>query len=178
MPSYMPHLCGKASPIHEARRNYAAGSIRPGMQDRQRPIAEWMREVMQRRGIAARAWAEKAQLGKDTVSRAIRDGYEHVTSTTTIAKLADALGERPYGAAAGVPSVASLESILAVLHQTVLGEAPMERELTRILASSLRDTLLHLADEPEALDDPRLSQTLARVAVRPHTQSSARPRKS
>jgi hypothetical protein len=137
-----------------------------------------MRDVMARRGIAARAWAEKAKLGKDTVSRAIREEYEHVTSTTTIAKLADAVGERPYGAAAGVPSVESLASILAVLHKAVLGEETHDPGLARALAAAMRDTLLHLADEPEALDDPKLSTVVARASARPHIPSDVRQRKS
>lgn len=162
----MPHYCGKASRNEEARRNYAAGPIRAVMQDKQRLIAEWMRDVMERRSISARAWAETAKLGKDTVSRAVRDDYEHVTSTTTIAKLAEALGERPPGAAAGVPSAASLESVLETLHQALASEAKVDRGTLSALAEALRDTLLHLADEPEARDDPKLSHALARASVR------------
>lgn len=143
------------------------------MQDRQRPIADWMIDVMKRREISARAWAEKARLGKDTVSRAIRDDYEHVTSTTTIAKLADAIDERPFGAAAGVPSVASLVSVLEVLHQGILSEQRVDPGTTLALAEALRDTLLHLADEPEAADDPRLSHALARASVRQRARKSA-----
>lgn len=174
----MPHYCGKASRNHEARRNNAAGGMAARMQDRQRPIAQWMIEVMDRKGIAARAWAEKAKLGKDTVSRAIREEYEHVTTTTTIAKLAEAVGEKPYGAAAGVPSAASLASILEVLHKAVLGEAPLAPRITQALAEALRDTLLYLADEPDALDDPRLSGALARSSVRQSERQAVRPQKS
>ena len=136
------------------------------MQDRQKPIAEWMTAVIERKGISARAWAEKAKLGKDTVSRAIRSDYEHVTSTTTIAKLADAVDERAPGAAAGVPSVASLASILAVVHQGILGEQRADPGTLLALAEALRDTLLHLADEPEASTDPAVARTLARASVR------------
>ncbi len=136
------------------------------MQERQKPIAEWMKDVMARKAISARAWAERAKLGKDTVSRAIREDYEHVTSTTTIAKLADAVDERAPGAAAGVPSVASLVSILNVMHQTMLGEQRVDPGTTLALAEALRDTLLHLADEPEDADDPKVAHALARASVR------------
>lgn len=136
------------------------------MQDKQRLIAEWMRDVMERRGISARAWAETAKLGKDTVSRAIRDDYEHVTTTTTLAKLAEAIDEPAPGAAAGVPSAASLASILETLHQALAGEVRVDRDTLSALAEALRDTLLHLADQPEARDDPKLSHTLARASVR------------
>ena len=162
----MPHLCGNASRFHGARRFYAAGAIRRVMQERQKAIAEWMRDVMERRDISARAWAESARLGKDTVSRAVRDDYPHVTSTTTIAKLADAIGERAPGLAAAVPSVASLVKVLEVLHQAILGEQRVDPGTTLALAGALRDTLLHLADEPEAADDPRMTTTLARASVR------------
>lgn len=136
------------------------------MNERQKPIAEWMQDVIKRRKISARAWALKAKLGKDTVSRAIRDDYPHVTSTTTIAKLADAVGEQPIGQAAAIPSVLSLAEILEVLLPTVAPGQEMSRDLVLLFASALRDTLLHLADEPEALGDPRLTAALTRATVR------------
>lgn len=143
------------------------------MQERQRAIADWMRDVMIRREISARAWAEKAKLGKDTVSRAIRDDYEHVTSTTTLAKLADAIDERAPGAAAGVPSAASLASILSVMHQTMLGDQRVDPGTTLALAEALRDTLLHLADEPESADDPKVALALARASIRSRARQLA-----
>lgn len=178
MPLYMPHYCGNASRNLEARLRADVGAKCGAMHERQRPIAEWMKEVVERRGISARAWAEKAGLGKDTVSRAIREGYEHVTTTTTIAKLADALNEKPYGAAGGIPSVSSLASILTVVHQAMMGEKQPEPDVIQGLAAALRDTLLHLADEPEALDDPRLSNALARASVRSLGRSSSSTRRT
>ena len=147
------------------------------MQDRQRPIADWMHEMIAKHGVSARAWAESAKLGKDTVSRAIKEDYPHVTSTTTIAKLADAIGDKPYGAAAGVPSAAALASILAVLHRSILGEQSFDPGTVAALGAAMRDTLLHLADEPDALDDPKLSQAVARVSARPHIPPSAQSQK-
>lgn len=143
------------------------------MQERQRVIVEWMNDVIERRGISARAWAVKAGLGKDTVSRAIRDDYEHVTSTTTIAKLAEAISERPPGLAAAVPSVESLIAVLRVVQQGVLGEAQADPDLTRALAEALRDTLLHLADEPEAAGDPKVALALARASMRQRERTHA-----
>jgi hypothetical protein len=169
----MPHYCGNASRIHDARRNNAAGSIRAFMQDKQRPIADWMKDVIKRHGISARAWAEQASMGKDTVSRAIREDYEHVTSTTTLAKLADAVGERPPGAAAGVPSVSSLQSILVVIHEAMMGGVRIEPGTSHALAEALRDTLLHLADEPPESDDPKVAQALARASVKSRARQLA-----
>lgn len=166
MTPYMPHLCGQASRFHEARRNNAAGRNFAAMQERQKPIAEWMRNVMERKEISARSWAERAKLGKDTVSRAIRHDYEHVTSTTTIAKLADAVSERPPGLAGAVPSAEALAGVLGELHLALLGAQRPSADVVQALAEALRDTLLHLADEPEAADDPRLSSALARASVR------------
>jgi hypothetical protein len=164
--SYMPHLCGEASRFHEARRNNAAGGIFLRMQERQKPIADWMRAVMERRDISARSWAEQAKLGKDTVSRAIRDDYKHVTSTTTVAKLAETIGERAPGLAGAVPSAEALAGVLSELHLALLGAPRPSADVVQALAEALRDTLLHLADEPEAADDPRLSSALARASVR------------
>ena len=166
MPHYMPHKCGKASRFLEARRNYAAPSMRAAMQERQRIIADWMKDVLNRRDISARRWAEIASLGKDTVSRAIRDDYEHVTSTTTIAKLAEAIGEHPPGAAGGVPSAQILAGIIDELHSALLGIGHVPPDVSYALALALRDTLLHIADEPEAANDPKLSSALARASVR------------
>ena len=135
------------------------------MKPQQKPIAEWMQGVLDRQEISARAWAEKAALGKDTVSRAIRDDYEHVTSTRTIAALAEAIGERPPGAAAAIPSAASLAGVMQVLLEAF---APNHygQDTLNALGSSLRQTLLHLADEPDGDRDPKASRMLARAAIR------------
>ena len=125
-----------------------------------------MNDVIKRRKISARAWAIKARLGKDTVSRAIRADYPHVTSTTTIAKLADAVGEQPIGQAAAIPSVLSLVEILDVLLPAIAPDQEISADLKHLFAEALRDTLLHLADEPEALGDPRLTAALARATIR------------
>lgn len=138
---------------------------RDDMIDQQRYIAEWMRDVMQRRGISARAWAEAAGLGKDTVSRAMRESYLNVTSTRTIAALADCLGERAPGAAAGVPSAEVLAEILQVTLAAVDGPA-IAQDYLAALSRALRETLLHLADDPEASVDPAQGRAVARSVAR------------
>ena len=170
----MPQNGGIASRNLEAGRNIPTGIITFPMDERQKPVAEWMRGVIARRNISARAWAEAAGMGKDTVSRAIREDYASVTSTRTIALLAAAIGEKPYGAAGAVPSEASLVAILqALLAALVPGRVPGQDALQAI-AGALRETLLHLADEPDAATDPRTSQSLARAAAR--RASSQAPR--
>lgn len=162
----MPQNVGIASRNLGAMRIYAESSSKLLMHERQKPIAEWMRSVISRRKISARAWTEAAGMGKDTVSRALRDDYENVTSTRSIAQLADAINEVPFGAAASVPSEASLVEILQVLLSAYTeGRAPGPDSI-QIFAASLRETLLHLADEPSAVDDPKSSQLLARMIVR------------
>ena len=164
-PDYKPQICGMASPILGARRKYAASAMRYGMDKRQQPIALWMRGVVDRHGLSARAWAERAGLGKDTVSRAMRDDYANVTSTRTIAKLAEVIGERPPGAAAAVPSAAScLEMVRIILALAENGRPGPDTILE--LSASLRETLLTLADEPDAAADPLMSRTLLRSAIR------------
>jgi hypothetical protein len=162
---YKPQLCGKTSRILVARRKYAAAAWCGSMDSRQKPVAEWMLEVLDRTGLSARAWAEKAKLGKDTVSRAIRDDYKNVTTTRTLAALADAIGERPPGAAGAVPSAESLEAILQVVVDAAQQAKPGPHAM-RELSLSLRETLLALADEPAEAAGPEVSRALARSAIR------------
>jgi DNA-binding LacI/PurR family transcriptional regulator len=135
------------------------------MKEQQRQIAAWLRDVMDRRQISAREWATRAGLGKDTVSRAIRDDYDNITSTRTLAKLADALGEKPPGAAGGVPSAEVLTEILTVVISAVDGQN-LAPDVMSAMAEALRDTLLHLADDPEAANSPTQSRALAKAATR------------
>jgi lambda repressor-like predicted transcriptional regulator len=136
------------------------------MREEQKPIADWMRAMIAKHGIAARAWSEKAGVGKDTVGRSMRESYEFVTSTTTIAKLADALSEQAPGVAGAIPSAVALVPVLEEMRRALPAEGPGQAELMLALAGALRDTLLHLADEPESADDPKVSSALARASVR------------
>jgi hypothetical protein len=175
MPYYMPHKCGLASRFHEARRNNAASRTFSPMLERQKPIAQWMMAVMERRKISARAWAETAKLGKDTVSRAIRDNYAHVTSTSTIVKLAEAIGEQLPGAAGSIPSATALAGVLRELHRA-LAPTPPSDDVIEDLALALRDTLLQLVYEPEAAGDLEAVSMLARVSARQRDGQSAQSR--
>jgi hypothetical protein len=66
------------------------------MQGAQEVIAHWMKCYMERSGAKATDWAESAKLHKSTVSRAIKEDFDSVTSVKTL----DALAR-----AAGIPSV-------------------------------------------------------------------------
>ena len=142
-------------------RGYREGD----MNSQQRVIAEWMLDVTKRRNISARAWAELAGLGKDTVSRAMRENYDNVTSTRTLALLAEAIGENPPGAAAGVPALDVLEEILQVIVTTVDGVAIAPPQLTAIVRA-LREVLLHLADDQQAAADRLQGRAIARAVAR------------
>lgn len=168
----MPHSCGIASRFLEARRTNAAVGIRALMQARQRIIADWMQAMIERHELSARSWADKAGLGKDTVSRALRDDYQHVTKATTVARLAEVINEKPPGAAAAIPSTEVLSAILEVLVEALPGARRLPSEAVQVFAASLRDTLLHLADEPESESDPRVPIALARASVRQRGQQS------
>lgn len=58
-------------------------------------IRQWLRENLKAQGISAAAWAAKAQLSPSTIQRAIKDDYQFVTSSRTLAKLANAIGIAP-----------------------------------------------------------------------------------
>jgi hypothetical protein len=55
-------------------------------------IREWMKRVMRETGLSEPEWAKRAGVHKSTIYRAIKDDYEFVTSTRTLAKLARAAG--------------------------------------------------------------------------------------
>ena len=144
------------------------------MHAQQKPIAEWMTEVLTRHKMSARQWSERAGLGKDTVSRAMRDNFESITSTRTIAQLAEAIGERPFGPAAAIPSEESLIAILKIFLAAFAPDRTAGQDSLAAFAAALRETLLHLADEPTATDDPAVSQALARATIRRVTQAADR----
>jgi lambda repressor-like predicted transcriptional regulator len=83
-------------------------------------IRTWMRSVLAEKGWTAAAWAKKAQLAPTTVQRPLKDDYEFVTSSRTLAKLADA-------AAVEAPSFASaresqlVPAFLTVRHKVQAG---------------------------------------------------------
>ncbi|WP_174297337.1 helix-turn-helix domain-containing protein [Sphingomonas bacterium] len=140
------------------------------MQEKQEPIAAWMRSVMEQKNLNPTSWAKKAGLGRDTVSRAIKDKYAHVSSTRTLIQLADAAGVPPpldLGAApAGVPSSAILAAILEEAVSRLAPSASFPPLLWKAMGQALRHTLLELADDPATQNDPTRARMAARMAAR------------
>lgn len=58
-------------------------------------IRDWLNQVIAEKGLSAAAWAKKAGVAASTVQRAIKPSYEFVTSSRTLAKLAEAAGAPP-----------------------------------------------------------------------------------
>jgi hypothetical protein len=131
----------------------------------QAEIADWMRAMMAKHRIAARAWCEKAKLGKDTVGRALKPDYDHITSTRTLAKLAAALGE-PTPGSSWVPQTTALVPAVELLCEASRAHDELDPDDILALAETLRDALLSLADEPEAAADPKLARLLVRREFR------------
>lgn len=55
-------------------------------------IRHWMMRVMANEGLSVSGWAAKAGVARTTIARPIKEGYEFVTSSRTLAKLARAVG--------------------------------------------------------------------------------------
>lgn len=61
-----------------------------------RRLVDWMRDVMERTEMSGHAWAVKAGLSPSTISRFLKDPvHTPMPSTSTLAKLAAAVGEPP-----------------------------------------------------------------------------------
>ncbi len=133
--------------------------------ERQQEIAEWLQAMIAKHRISARAWAEKAGMGKDTVSRALKPEYQHITSSRTLAKLAAALNETAPGQSQ-MPSVNALVPVVELLSEVSRVHGALEPETVQALAQALHDVLVAIADDPEALDDARLARSLARREFR------------
>lgn len=58
-------------------------------------IREWMLRVMRDKKLTPAAWAHGAGIAKSTINRAIKEDYQFVTSTKTLARLANAAGVTP-----------------------------------------------------------------------------------
>jgi hypothetical protein len=160
----MPHLFGGSSRFHGAC-DFSTDTLQAEAMERQAEIADWLTAMMLKHRLSARAWAEKAGLGKDTVSRALQPGYAHVTSTRTLAKLAGAIGE-PTPGGAQVPTAAALFPVVELICEASRAHARLEPEDVQVLAETLRDVLLAIADDPEAQDDERLARSLTRREFR------------
>lgn len=55
-------------------------------------IREWLMQTAEARGWSYALWANKARVAPSTVQRAVKPDYEFITSSRTLAKLADAAG--------------------------------------------------------------------------------------
>jgi SOS-response transcriptional repressor LexA len=55
-------------------------------------IREWLLRVMREKGLTVSSWAKAAGVARTTIARPIKDGYPFVTSSRTLAKLANAAG--------------------------------------------------------------------------------------
>lgn len=55
-------------------------------------IRSWMLRVMEERALTPTSWATAAGVARTTIARPIKEGYEFVTSSRTLSKLAKAAG--------------------------------------------------------------------------------------
>ena len=137
------------------------------VQEQQKPIATWMKSVVARRGITASDWAKRAGLGRNTVSRAMREDYPHITSTTTLLRLANVVGDRPpiHSGPAPLPSEDMLTDILATILLVAVPDRPVSLVVTLALAGALRDTLGLLANDAAVAADPAQARLVARTTA-------------
>jgi hypothetical protein len=77
-------LAVAAPALHACDDMSAAGRIR-----------DWLIETMQREHLTVDQWATRAGVAKSTIFRALKPGYEFVTSSRTLAKLADVVNAEP-----------------------------------------------------------------------------------
>lgn len=58
-------------------------------------IRTWLNQVMVERGLSVTDWAKAANVARTTIARPLKDSYQFVTSSRTLAKLAKAAGVAP-----------------------------------------------------------------------------------
>jgi hypothetical protein len=143
---------------------------RAEVREQQKPIAEWLNAVMAQKDWTATEWAREAKIGRDTVSRAIREDYRHVTSTTTLLKLAKAAKvPAPIHLGAGVPGVPAshiLADIMGELLTRLVPERSWPEPVLQALGKALRHTLLELSEDQENPLDSTEAKKSARMAAR------------
>jgi len=139
---------------------------------------------MRKHRIKRSAWLKKAKLSRNALYHLYKGRAVSLT-TTTLKKLADALGEesgaflafaQPDPTTLSVVSAAVLEKILSEALERIPQSVPRE-ELPRLLAGELR---IALADrEPEqpkpAIHSGRLASSRAIAQPHPNTKRTARP---
>lgn len=150
------------------------------VREQQRPIAEWLRAVMAQKKVKATEWAKLAGLGRDTVSRAVREDYNHVTSTTTLLKLAKAVGvQAPIDLGSNIPGVPSAPVLAAIINQMLVilvPEREWDEDTIQGLGKALRHTLLELSEDREAVPTLAEAETAARMAMRSLPDQDNEPR--
>lgn len=63
------------------------------MKPEQKIIAAWMLRIMEQNNWSAKDWADRAQISPTTVSRAVKEDYQSVTSVSNLVRLAEAAGK-------------------------------------------------------------------------------------
>lgn len=143
------------------------------VQPEQRIIADWIERTRNRLGWSYKKWAEKAGIGAaTTLTRALKDDYQSVTSVKTLHDLARAAGERSIldflaeqesGSTVPVPSEEALAGLLsAVLPLASRGRTTAQS--LRVVAAALQHGLELLGDR-SATDDAGALDVAARGAV-------------
>lgn len=116
------------------------GGYRSTMQPEQRIIADWMLEVMARKGWTPQQWADQVGFSATNITRALKDKFASVTTVRTLDQLARA---------ANVPSV--LDFLKGYTSKPALNV----NEVSGVLAEILRS-----APNWSAADAPRLAEGL------------------
>jgi hypothetical protein len=162
------HMCSVRSP---ATRCYRAP-----VQPEQKIIARWIERTKSRLGWSYQHWADQAGLGAaTTITRALKEDYESVTSVKTLHALAAASGQRSIlelleaqaderdGQSAPPPSAESLATLLAAL-LPLLPRGRTTAQSLRVVAAALQHGLELLGDQ-SASQEPHLIAVAARGAV-------------
>lgn len=142
------------------------------MQPEQRIIAAWIKAVSERLGWSYAVWAKRADIGAaTTITRALKDDYESVTSVKTLHALAKAAGERSIldlleeqasgaerASEATGPSVEAVEALLSAV-------LPLLPSGGRVTEQSLRAVSAALAHGLELLGDQRATNDSGSLSV-------------
>lgn len=137
------------------------------MRGEQRVIVAWMRHHMERLGWNPEKWAKEAHLAPTTVSRALAENYESVSSVPTLHALARA---------AGSPSVldflqgqADLKRAYPMMTATLRELLPavgcnLPGRTVEALAEAIGDVIVGMAEQINGGDPDELARVLARAA--------------
>jgi hypothetical protein len=86
-------------------------------------IRLWLEQAMATSGLSANELAQKSKVNRATIFRALKPGYEFVTSSRTVAKLAEAMGvPGPEGSAELYnPAPGPTNVVLPIIHEVGAG---------------------------------------------------------